>query len=218
MEKKQLKRDFIFEFAGMPKSGKTTVLRIIEHFLKGKGYRIQEFHGGGHYAPIDKNEIGSFNLYLAAKAIESLVVFSQIEKRHPRILLMDRGIFDRCIWTKVLVERKEIKPSETEAILNFLTVPRLLERIDGVFLFVSSPQLCLEREAENKLIVRTGRVMNQDRLTALRSVSLNLAKHYSNRLSHIHVLDTDKLDGKIKSTAEVVAEKILSIIQKSNGR
>lgn len=220
MEKQEIKRDFIFEFAGMPKSGKTTVLRIIMSFLKANGYSVSEyeFHGGGHYAPIDKKDIGSLNLFLAANAIEALMVFSAGEKKYPRVFFLDRGIFDRCIWTKVLIEKNDIASSEGDAMLNFLTMPQLADRLDGVFLFVTSPELSLRREAKNTLLPRTGRIMNDPFLTTLRTVSLDLAREFHDRFRNMCVIDTEQSDEQIKLTSEQVAAKILSIIQKADDR
>ena len=219
-ETQNIKRDYIFEFAGMPKSGKTTILRIIMSFLKAKGFRVSEyeFHGGGHYAPIDKKDISSLNFFLAANAIEALMVFSAGEKKHSRIFFLDRGIFDRCIWTKVLVEKGNISTAEGNTMLNFLTMPQLVNRMDGTFLFITSPKLSLKREAKNALIPRTGRIMNDSFLTTLRTVSLDLSKELHDSFRNMNVFDTAQLDEEVKPTAELVAKTILSIIQHSDGR
>ena len=128
-------RDYFFEFAGMPKSGKTTVCDIVVHFLKRKGLRVSEYHGGGRYVRIDKSSLTSLNLYLAIKAVEFVVTNVEREKTQYRVFVMDRGLFDRRVFTRTLLDLKRIDSSEASTISNFLGMPKLTDYIDGVFLF-----------------------------------------------------------------------------------
>ena len=63
----QLQRSYIFEFAGMPQSGKSVVREILAHYLKRMEYPLEEFNGGSRYSgfPIYRMPIGQLNERLA---------------------------------------------------------------------------------------------------------------------------------------------------------
>jgi hypothetical protein len=208
-----LNRDFFFEFAGMPKSGKTTTLDVIVHFLKRREYRVEEYHGGGRYSPIDKSSLASLNIYLACKAMEFIVTSAEKEKIHSRIFIMDRGLFDRMLFTKALKEMNKINDEEFESISKFLSIPRITSKLDGVFLFTTSPELSIERENKNKLIVKTGRVMNTDFLSMLRRVSLDAVENPLEAFPPATLINTEELDGKIKESAQIIADVIINKIE-----
>src|SRR5579872_1527444 len=66
-EMRQLDRSYIFEFAGMPQGGKTSVKEILAHYLKRMEYPVVEFNGGSRYSgfPIYRMPIGELNQKLA---------------------------------------------------------------------------------------------------------------------------------------------------------
>lgn len=96
-----LDRHVIIEFAGIPKSGKTTILDVVSHYLRRQRVPIAEHHGGGRYAPLGKENLGKLNLYLACEAVRYVVSTSQ-DGLSPRVHLLDRGIVDRLIFTRSL--------------------------------------------------------------------------------------------------------------------
>jgi thymidylate kinase len=211
-----LTRDYIFEFAGMPKSGKTTIFDIVSHYLKRSGIKIEEYHGGGRYSPIDKSALASLNMFLAGRAVEFILVSAERERIGHRIFLMDRGVYDRCIFTIALQRMGKVDLQETDATLNYLTLPRIAQRIDGVFLFVTDPEISISREYKNKLVEVTGRVMNTDFLEILRSISLGEVQKMQQCFSNVQIIDTKELDGKLIECARVVADSIMAKIGVTN--
>ena len=205
-------QDFYFEFAGMPKSGKTTIFDIVIHFLKRKGFSVGEYHGGGRFSPIDKSSLSSLNTYLAIKSVEFLLVNSEREKVQSKIFMMDRGIFDRCIFTHALNRMGKIDDKETQAIMNFLTIPKHTDLIDTIFLFVTNPELSIQREFKNKLIEKNGRVMNKSFLELLRSVTLDEYQKSTRVSSNFYLVDTEKYDGRIIECAQMITDKIMNKI------
>lgn len=207
-----MKRDFFFEFAGMPKAGKTTILEIVAHFLKRQGYRIRAYDGEGRYAPIDKTSLASLNLFLAGKAIEFVLLSSERDVVHPRIHLLDKGIFDRCIFTRALLNVGEIDGHESNALVNYLTLPRLTQRIDCVYLFVTTPELSIARELENKLISEQGPIINHDFLKILREACFHDYQNLQGSFRAIELIDTAQQDGEISQSAQKVVDSILKVI------
>ena len=211
-----LTRDYFFEFAGMPKSGKTTIFDIVSHYLKRSGIKIEEYHGGGRYSPIDKSALASLNMFLGGRSVEFILVSTEREKIGHRIFLMDRGVYDRCIFTIALQRMGKISLQETETTLNYLTLPRIVQRIDGVFLFVTDPEISISREYKNKLVEQKGRVMNTEFLEILRAISLSETQEIQQSFSGVQIIDTKELDGKLIDCARLVSDSIMAKIGVSN--
>src|SRR5579862_962264 len=196
----------------MPKSGKTTVCDVVVHFLKRSGFKVGEYHGGGRYEAIDKSSLLSLNLHLAMKAADFILINSEREKVDNRLFIMDRGIFDRRIFTRALRTIGKIGDIEASAVLNLLNLSELLKHIDGVFLFVTQPALSIEREYHNKLIKQPGRVMNLSFLEVLRNASLQENSEWQTKLQYSRLIDTSDHDGRIEHCAKLVADDVLRII------
>lgn len=207
-----LDRTYVFEFAGMPKSGKTTILDVVSHYLKRSGYPVREFHGGGRYVEIDKNNPQALNLVLTTRAIEYLLLSLERYKDDPRIILMDRGVFDKSVFTISYFNEGKLSRDEADALTNFLMIPRLVESIDGVFPFITTPELSLEREYRNKLIHQEGRVMNYSMLSKLREATITQAQTLANKYRYIQIVDTGALDGNITQTATLVIDGIKRVM------
>ena len=94
-----LPRNFVFEFAGVPKSGKTTVMDVVSHYLRRRSISVEEYHGGGRYAPIGKDALPQLNLYLAAQCLARLSSIGQPTGSPTKIYLLDRGPIDRVIFS-----------------------------------------------------------------------------------------------------------------------
>src|SRR5258706_5294524 len=91
-----------------------------------------------------------------------------LEKQYSEhnIYLLDRGIIDRCIFTDALVQNNQVSQEQAKEIYKFLAAPEFLEKLDGVFIFITSPETALDREYEDKLVEREkvrsqGDVMNE---------------------------------------------------------
>src|SRR5436309_3424442 len=116
----ELKRNFIFEFAGMPRSGKSTITDIIAHFLKREGFAIHEYDGGSKYSPLADAEIGILNLELACQTVELVnSVVGSRTKAH-KIYLLDRGLIDRFIFTQALLQEGKIDRVEAERVCGII--------------------------------------------------------------------------------------------------
>lgn len=199
-----LQRDVVVEFAGMPKSGKTTVLDIVSHRIRRAGWPVDDFHGGGRYAPIDKRHLTSLNLYLAGSALQYLAAVGA-DERPPRFHLLDRGLNDRVIFSRALGSLGLVKDSHVEAVETLAREPGVRGRVDVCFVFVTSPDLSLRREHANRLTQATGRIMNTTRLEALRAAALGFVREEPTATGPLVVeVDTAALDGRVEDTARQV--------------
>ena len=218
----QLERSYVFEFAGMPQSGKTVVREILAHYLKRMEYPLVEFNGGSRNSgfPIYRMPIGQLNERLAQN-IESFM-HTTLEKQNSEhnIYLLDRGIIDRCIFTDALVRDNQVSPETAKRIYNFLATPEFLEKLDGVFIFVTSPETALYREYEGKLVEREqvrsqGDVMNEQFLREMRSAAEEWNTRINRPGSGYYVKYTNLVDTSSKNTnMQKVALDVFANIQR----
>jgi thymidylate kinase len=207
----KLSRDVIIEFAGMPKSGKTTVLDITAHYLRRQKLPVAEFHGGGRYAPVGKSDLPELNVYLACEAIRYVLAADQLY-REPRIHLMDRGIIDRMIFTLALNSIGRLSDEQRDCTLGVLGLPEVVSKVDKTLVFVTDPQLSLSREVHNKLSASDGRVMNTPLLTALQTAAETWQQSAA-RIPPTITVDTAVLDGDIQRTAFTVLTGIAGVLR-----
>jgi hypothetical protein len=212
-----LQRNYFFEFAGMPQSGKSTVVDIVAHFLKRSGYPLGEYRGGSRYSPLYNAPIGVLNLSLACKTADFVV--STLGAVPHKIYLLDRGLIDRCIFTEALRHAGQIDVSVAQRITDFLTLPRLREALDGVFIFTTSPELALERENAIKLVETKGQVMNSSFLSTLRLATIDgCSKARDLHIPNVCSFDTEQLDGEIRAIAADIVNNILRTIGEEQSR
>ena len=211
-----LDRDYFFEFAGMPQAGKTTVGDIVAHYLKRQGFIIEEYRGGSRCSPLRFSSIADLNLWLATKAAEFVISASGREQATHKIFLLDRGLIDRCLFTDALLRQNKIDPETAYATKAFLTSPRLLQNIDGIFIFVTTPKLAIMRENENKLVEIEGGVMNKAFLKEMRSAVEDNVEWIRTLIpdKHIQLIDTSKNDGRVTETARDLVDTILDIVHR----
>lgn len=207
-----LQRDYFFEFAGVPQAGKTTIVEIIAHFLKRKEIPIEEFYGGSRYSPLINSPRGDLNLWLACKTAEFVIEATKQESTSHKIFLLDTGLVDRLFFTETLLRRGEIEELEAVKVSALLTLPRLLEKLDGVFIFVVSPELALQRENANKLFHADGEVMNANFLSTMYSVATEGYQKAQSLVRNVHLIDTEQEDQQVLETARFVADNIWSLI------
>lgn len=219
MQQLRLERDYFFEFAGMPRSGKSTVEDTVAHFLKRQGFAIGEYRGGSRYSSLYNSSIADLNYSLVCRAADFVISSAGREKEGHKIFLLDRGIIDRCLFTEALFIRNQIDSDSAHNIENFLTSPRLINKIDGVFIFVTTPELAMERENENKLVETEGGVMNRAFLRDMRLAVENGTQRIRSRLPdlNIHFFDTEHFNGQVKETARDIVDIILEVVHKPVG-
>lgn len=204
----------VVEFAGMPKSGKTTTLEIVRHEIRRSQLATTDFHGGGRYAPIDKQNIVELNMFLAAEAVKFLAATPTHEKAADTFHLMDRGVFDRVIFTETLRRRGLLSMDECKKVIDFLLSDFTRSRVEHIFVFVTSPKISLEREYKNKIHKISGRVMNDDMLLELQRSAIDCMEKYGPLMQSIHLINTEEMDNLEIETAMSVV-KILGIEEKT---
>jgi len=223
---RQLERNYIFEFAGMPQGGKTSVKEILAHYLKRMEYPVVEFNGGSRYSgfPIYRMPIGELNQKLAQIIKDFVRDIAESQNSDHNIYLLDRGLIDRCIFTNALARDNKISQGQAEKLYESLTAPVLLDRLDGVFIFVTAPETSLDREYADKLVEREnvrsqGDVMNEHFLHEMRSAAekwYNLVDIQGNHyVKYVERIDTTPIENSpVETEMKKFAEYVFDGIRK----
>jgi thymidylate kinase len=213
-----LPRDVVIEFAGMPKSGKTTVLDIVSHRIRRAGWAVADFHGGGRYAPVGKKDLASLNLYLAGSALQYVATIGA-DERPPRFHLLDRGLNDRVIFSRALLSLGLLGDAHVAAVEQLAGLPDVRSRVDLCFVFTTTSELSLRREHANRLTAADGRIMNTTRIEALRVAATTFSAEAAGaEISRVIPIDTARLDGAVRATAQSALDSIVNLVPEDVAR
>ena len=212
LDAQNLDRPLFVEFAGTPKSGKSTCIDTVNHFFRRCGYKVlAPTEGASKRTPYFlKDNWIAFNTWSAAYALTHILEGRYgTDKYH--LVIMDRGLFDSLAWFQLLQNSGDLTPEECRVIQNFLLVRHWQGMVDMVFLFQTDPATSLERENRDKLIVEPGRAMNTESLQALNNAYQVIKETYSAQFASLHIVNTsdDRNSTTPQSTAFGVAQKIL---------
>ena len=214
LQKRACQRPVFIEFAGTPKSGKSTCIDIVHHFFRRVGFKVlAPAEGASKRTPYYlRNNLMAFNTWSASYALMHVLEGLYGSDRYD-LAILDRGLFDALAWFQLLAARTDdsrITEDERDQVQEFLQITHWRSAIDVVLLFTADPETSLEREQSNKLIGEHGNAMNPEFLADLNSaygeVKTSYADHFA-RFAEINTSSTE--EASPESTAAQVAGIIL---------
>src|ERR1035438_5336908 len=106
------RKPIVFEFAGVPKAGKTTILNALAGFLKRCKFRVEIVVERASVCPIKDKADANFNVWTACTTLAQILEKTQDPPRpeDPHILILDRGLFDSLCWLNLMERRDRIRP------------------------------------------------------------------------------------------------------------
>lgn len=212
-----LEREYVFEFAGMPQSGKTIVKDILVHYLKRMEYPFEQFNGGSRNSPLYYAPIGELNQSLAVNIANFVKSHKGDAAADHKLYLLDKGLIDRWIFTEALLRDRQISQEQAGKAYQTLLLPDILKKLDEVFIFVTSAETALMREYEQKLVlpyeVRSqGDVMNFQFLATMQQVTIEKAEEARKLVRHVTLIHTEDS----KTNMQDKAKEIFNIIRERN--
>ena len=202
------------EFAGTPKSGKSSCIEIVRHFFRRvKFHVLTPAEGASRRTPSYlKDNLPAFNTWSACYALTHVIEGKHDAHDRYHLALLDRGLFDALAWFEKLRADDEISDDELGAIQGFFSLERWRSSIGIVFLFKTDAATAMKRENEHTLIDTPGQAMNTDFLPKLNNaydkVSEKFKDHY-----RLEIIDTSDSNGTTpRSTAEQVVTTILDVL------
>lgn len=203
-------RPLFVEFAGTPKSGKSTCIDTVNHFFRRLRYKVlAPTEGASKRTPYYlKENLVAFNAWSATYALTHILE-GRFGSDEYHLVIMDRGLFDALAWFELLKQKHDIKSEDCSAIQNFLLVGHWRELVDMIFLFQADPDTSLERENHNKLIREPGRAMNPDFLRDLNAAYDTTKEQYAAQFNQFVAVNTSRGLSTEKSTAFAVVQAIV---------
>jgi predicted ATPase len=201
----------VVEFSGSPKSGKSTNIDVISHFLKRMGFKIwAPTEGASKRTPSNlRRDLVAFNTWSLNYAIsELLVAYHNVDR--PDLVILDRGPFDSLAWMGVLRDKKQLTKREYLIVREFALHPKWSKLINQIYLFTCTPEVSLEREHRVTLTRKPGTAMNVPMLSGLLEQYQQLKAELADY--PVESVDTTSTSGPI-ATAYPIVMKILDLFE-----
>ena len=214
-----LERPVFVEFAGTPKSGKSTCIEIVRHFFRRLEYKVlAPAEGASRRTPYYlKDDLIAFNTWSASYALMHVLEGLHGSDRYD-LAILDRGLFDALAWFELLASRGEISGGVRDQVQSFLQIEYWRSTIDAVLLFRTDAETAMTRENSDKLISEPGQAMNPSFLADLNGAYGRVETKYADQFSRFESIDTSEVAGTSpETTAEHVAHIILDVFENTSG-
>ncbi|MHB8813436.1 MAG: hypothetical protein ACYDAE_09215 [Steroidobacteraceae bacterium] len=186
-------RAFVMEFAGTPKSGKSTSVEAIRHFFSRHNFRVHVLAERAALCPIPMKGHLFFNTWCSASMLAELLANVETETD---VIIVDRGIFDALVWLTLQERRGELTAAEARTFEAFLLMDRWQGLIDLAVVMSVSAEAALARESSQRLTRKTGSIMNPEVLQAITESVDEAMRRYGPKFGSIFRQDTTARDFK----------------------
>ena len=197
-------RPYFVEFAGTPKSGKSSNIGIVEHFFRRMGFNVlAPSEGASKRTPrYLKSDWPAFNAWTASYALMQ-VIEGLHDPAKPHISILDRGLFDALAWFELMKQRSQINSEFADRAQRFLTIDKWRDAIDRVILFTVAPEISMKRENAQTLVDDEGQAMNPSLLNELNEAYAAIRERYSESFERFQQIDTTKTEDARQSAMEI---------------
>lgn len=213
--KPKWQRPTCVEFAGTPKSGKSSCIESVAHFFRRHDYRVlAPTEGAAKRTPYYlKADLLHYNAWSACYSLMSL-----LDGRHSadeyHLVFLDRGPFDSLVWFDLLCREGKIGAEECRTVQDFMLIHSWRSLLDMVLLSTVDPKVSLQRENEGKLVEKHGQVMNPDFLGKLNSSYERVREAYEEQFELFLKIDTTPPDGLDRRAAAFeVVDATLALLE-----
>jgi thymidylate kinase len=196
----------IVEFAGVPKSGKSSSIGVVRDYFSRNGYNVRLMAEGARICPLSRQHRVEYACWAANQVLNSI-----LESRYggltETLVLQDRGLFDALAFLKLLHLEERISGEELTDCLGYLVSTRWTRLVDLVLLFKVSPERAIERDAAAKLGARSSFITNTATMRKLSLAYDFILEQYGDRFVKVERVDTTDI-----GTLET-ARRVIQIIQ-----
>ena len=211
----KLKKPFVIEFTGTPRTGKTSTIHNLYDFFKKGGFKIsivEEFTTSVYYKEIFKTK------YKNAESAETYIaIIEEIAERLKKsinsevdIVLVDRSINDRQIWNYthfIKGEMSEKLYKETKE--KYENISK--ELVDCLIITYADPLVSLKRDYNCSLALEKRSFLNTENIEEFNKNLNALKTLFESSVPTFLLLDTSKKS--MNNVAITVANKILDAMR-----
>lgn len=214
----------IVEFAGIPRSGKTTSLDTARDFFnraKNKNFTLRVLSEAARACPFPSSEYRLETACWTANKVLNDVIEASILSKRNTVTLQDRGLFDAMAFLELLKLEKQklhLRPVSdfdflVDSLLAYLST--WLNKVDLIILFDADPEESLRRDIAFQLSEKEvpGVITNIETLGLLQNAYTKVEKKYEDQV-RVKRLNTTKKDHA--TTAKEVISVIKSRLEFSN--
>ncbi|MGD0208865.1 MAG: hypothetical protein ABSC89_14790 [Verrucomicrobiota bacterium] len=210
------RKPVVFEFAGVPKAGKTSTSNALQAFLKRCGFRVETVIDRAFLCPIRDKANSNFNVWTACTTLAQILKKTQNPPGFddPDILILDQGLIDALCWLRLMERLGRIRPKERQVIESFLRMADWRRHISAVFVMMASPEDAMQRE-KGLLPVehKEGSTMNEKVLAQMLNTTRETSKSLKNEFRIFEIDTSAERKGGAKQIAEAVANLALNVIE-----
>lgn len=168
----------IVEFAGLPRSGKSTCIDAAKGYFSRRGITVRIAGEAVRFCPFGNHHRVAIACWAANCALNA-VLEASLDTDPKTLTLQDRGLFDALAFLRLLWKEDYISRDTLSCLEEYFADRKWAERVDLVILFNAEPEAVLERDiaqlvaeqlhAEDKdFRGLPGTIMNKSTLHALR--------------------------------------------------
>jgi len=188
------RRPIIIEFAGCPKSGKTSCINSLAMFLRRNKFRTRILTERASTCPIIGKHDPLFNTWTMASTVIELSEIIANNSKDYDVIILDRGFFDSLCWFNWMRSKNFIDDNNYEATCTFLKMRRWRSVIDLVYVFLVSPEESISREQSNLLTKKTGSIMQPKILESIKDAIQTTVKENPNMYRNLEEIDTTRIE------------------------
>jgi predicted NUDIX family phosphoesterase/thymidylate kinase len=201
----ELEKPLIIEFAGTPKSGKTSCISAIAKFLRRNEIPVKVVTERASTCPIGNKHHLFFNTWTGAQSLCQMI--EALDAHRFNVVILDRGLFDTLVWINFLHARKAASLEELQASERYFLLDRWSGRVDIVVALSVNPADALQREFKDDITDIPGSVMNLETLNSYNDNLRSAMEKYKTSFRRIIHLDTSNTQ-----TVEAVAETAFEVL------
>jgi predicted ATPase len=178
--RRQARRPFVLEITGTPKAGKTTLIGMVDSFLRHCGWNVHVVEERAGLCPLPMKGHFFFNTWTTGTMLAGLL---DAVDRDDDLVILDRGLFDALIWLQIQANEQQVSKDEADIFERFVLVDRWRALSDATCLVTLDASVAMDRENSNRLLPRTGSVMNPKRLKAFNEALSDVQTRHRERFN-----------------------------------
>ena len=177
------------ELIGTPKSGKTTFLKSVKNAFEQTGVTIFTRRETAEYNPVPKDS-KQYDLWMVLELFKNLS--EDISNGNGKIVLYDRGIFDRLTWLECDRRRNQITENDYKRMQELYKLDLMQDYRPITYCFLTSPELSVKRKG------KPGKFVNVETLTEYNNELMDECDMIKNMSSEFNIVKTDEYEGRIE--------------------
>ncbi len=218
--RRQARRPFVLEITGTPKAGKTTLISLVDGFLRDAGWRVHVLKERAGACPLPMKGHFLFNTWTTGTMLAALI---DAVDRDVDLVILDRGVFDALIWLEIQKRQGQVSTAEARVFRDFVMIERWRALTDATCTINVDAALSMKRENEHRLLPRTGSVMNPRALPQFNAALAALKKSHAKDFNFVELSNAGtakdgafKLIGRILQLTRDWADPEIAVISRES--